>query len=228
MRKSILPLILIAMLLITPSIASAQTTTIGQQVGGGMVGAALGALYCKNVAVGSGGGLVGGIVSAVGSTAAYVACVGAVATIVGLYTPIFIMIFLIIIFEMLIRFDIIGATSKLLNALGKIGSKGISLLPPPPSAQSNAYLFKLQAPLYAVLNINRAILYIGLFLAFALVPPFAEVLNLPASLIGYLYGSTAVLMNLEPLFLGIILPLIGLDMLIDVGYIIVNMVSGRG
>ncbi|MEM3846576.1 MAG: hypothetical protein QXU98_12850 [Candidatus Parvarchaeota archaeon] len=227
MRKSILSLILITML-ITPMVASAQTTTIGQQVSGGIIGAALGALYCKNVVMGASGGLIGGIVSAVGSTAAYVACTAAVGTIVGLYTPIFIMILLIIVFEMLIRFDVIGNMSKLLNTLGKIGSKGVSLLPPPPSAQSNAYLFKLQAPLYAVLNINRAILYIGLFLAFALVPPFAEWFNLPGSLMGYLYGSTAVLMNIEPLFLGIILPLIALDMLIDVGYIIVNMVSGRG
>ncbi len=204
------------------SIASAQTAiTASQQIGGGGVGALIGAYACKNVLNFNSGGGVGAVTSAIGNTASYAICVGSVATLVGLFTPIFLMILLIILFEALVRFDIVGNTRKLLSIIGGFASKGISLLPSAPSASSNAYMFKLQAPLYTLINVNRAVLYIGLFLVLATTVPFSLMFNLSGSVMGLLYEVTyTLIMTFEPMFISVILAFILIDMMLDIFYII--------
>ena len=212
------------MLILIANIASAQTTaTATQQVGGGGVGALIGAYACRNVLNFNGGGVAGAITSAIGNTASYAICVGSVATLVGLFTPIFLIILLIILFEALVRFDIVGDMRRLLSIFKGFASKGISLLPSEPSASSNAYLFKLQAPLYTLINVNRAVLYIGLFLVLATTVPFSLMFNLSGSVMGLLYEATYTLIVVfEPLVLSVIMVFILIDMMLDIFYIIVG------
>jgi hypothetical protein len=202
LRKLLIELLSIALIF---GLVTAQSSITIQQIGGGGVGALFGYFACRND-------------SGVTSVISYPACILAVTTLFGIYTPVFLMIFLIIIFEALVRFDIVGNARRLMATFGSIASKGISLLPSPTS--SNAFAFKLQEPLYNLININRAILYIGLFLVLITTVPFSLMFNISGSVLALLYEVTYdLVVILEPIFLSIVIVFVLISMMLDIAYV---------
>jgi len=166
------------LLLITPAIIEAASVGSVQPTSGG-----------GGVAIFAGCAIGSGIAAVTGNgqyaATAFTWC-SVVAATVYFATPIAIAL-VILVFEVMLRFDIAGSAGNIINKLiarGVAKNSSISILPSFKTStghETEQDLFKLDNPLNIFLNVNRAFLYIAFFLSFTTIWPLSGVFNFPAS-----------------------------------------------
>jgi hypothetical protein len=172
----------------------------------------------------AGAGIIGGFTGLIQTIAILVA-------IAYFATPVTIAI-IILVYEVLLRFDIAGSAGSLINkiiARGAAKQPNLSILPSfkeKTGHETEQDLFKLDQPLNMFLNINRAFLYIAFFLSFVTLWPLSGVFNFPSSayIAIFTFINTFVVV-VEPLFLTtLILIFAPVNIYVDVMVDLINLV----
>ena len=162
----------------TPSIIGAASVgSVQPTSGGGGVGIFAGCAIGSGIAGLTGNGEL--------AATAFSYC-SVIAAIVYFATPIAIAV-VILIFEVMLRFDIAGSAGNVINKLiarGATKNANLSIIPSFKTStghETEQDLFKLDNPLNIFLNVNRAFLYIAFFLSFTTIWPLSGIFNFPAS-----------------------------------------------
>lgn len=135
--------------------------------------------------------------------------------------PITIAIF-ILLFELMLKFDLAGSLANVANAIIKYGfNQSFSILPSANTkavdADKQAELFRIESPINLFIHMNRAMLYMVFFLSLMTLLPFSLAFTFPVIIyVGILSMVNQIVIYYEPLFFGTILIFSSIDKVTDV------------
>ena len=140
---------------------------------------------------------------------------------------VFLMVFVIVIYETLVSLDLGGSLHTLAEAMTvAFGGKGeglVSLVPnPKQNKKTEAFLYKLNSPFRLLIQVNRAILYFAFFAVLMTSPLIGYFFNMPVTTEALIFLFLNNIVALEVPILSIFLVLVVISSVIDVLDIMVS------
>lgn len=171
-------------------------------------------------------GLTGKVFGLLGiSTITIVAAIFA-AIIAVVWWQVFLMIFVIVIYETLVSLDLSGSLHTIAEAMATVGGTGqglVSLVPnPKQDRKTEAFLFKLNSPFRLLIQVNRAVLYFAFFAVLVTAPLIGYFINMPPATEAMIFLFLNDIVALEVPILSIMLVLVVISSVIDVLDIVVS------
>jgi hypothetical protein len=147
-----------------------------------------------------------------------------------LVTP-FIIAFFILVYELMLKFDIGSTVSGALNLIYKAyvrkPGQNLSILPSstPLDADTQAQIFRIDHPFNMYIYLNRGFLYVAFFLSLTAIWPFNVFAFTPQVFVEIFSVINTVITVYEPLFLFVIITIASVDRVSSVVGDIVKLVS---
>ncbi len=146
--------------------------------------------------------------------------------IAAVWYQVFLMIFVIVIYETLVSLDLSGSLHTIAEAMATVGGTGnglISLVPnPKQDRKTEAFLFKLNSPFRLLIQVNRAVLYFAFFAVLMTSPLIGYFFNMPITTEALIFLFLNNIITLEVPLLSIFLVLVVISSVIDVLDIMVS------
>lgn len=172
------------------------------------------------------GGLPG--IPGLGSLASNAVWIAVAIALVWYYATPITIAFIILFYELLLRLDIAGSLTNVVNTIAR-KSFNVSILPSQSKLDSDtqAQVFKINPAINVFLNVNRAFLYMAFFLSLVTLFPFTLAITFPSIVYTYIFGfMNDIIIVLEPLFIGTVLILAALGKITDIAADIIKFISG--
>ena len=139
---------------------------------------------------------------------------------------VFLMIFVIVIYETLVSLDLGGSLHTIAEAMAIVGGTGnglVSLVPnPKQDKKKEAFLYKLNSPFRLLIQVNRGILYFAFFAVLMASPLIGYFFNMPPATEALIFLFLNNIVTLEVPILSIFLVLVVISSAIDVLDILVS------
>lgn len=139
---------------------------------------------------------------------------------------VFLMVFVIVIYEILVSLDLSGSLHTIAEAMATVGGTGnglVSLVPnPKKDRKTEAFLYKLNSPFKLLIQINRAVLYFAFFAVLMTSPLIGYFFSMPITTEALIFLFLNNIITLEIPILSIMLVLVVISSVIDIIDVLVS------